>query len=209
MIKTILWDFDGVILDSMKIRDLGFVVIFKNYPKNLVDKLLDYHNENGGLSRYIKIKYFYNELLGKEITQERIQEYADAFSKVMLEKLGDKNLLINNSVDFILKNYKNYNFHIVSGSDGKELNILCKRLDIAQYFLTIQGSPTHKNKLVQDLMSQNSYDTKETCLIGDSINDYNAADNSDIYFLAFNNDSLNTYSNLPVSDKELINVEYK
>ena len=209
MIKTILWDFDGVILDSMKIRDLGFVEIFKNQPKNLVDKLLDYHNENGGLSRYVKIKYFYNELLGKEISQEKIQKYADAFSKVMLEKLGDKNLLINNSVDFIIKNHKNYNFHIVSGSDGKELNVLCKRLEIAHYFLTIQGSPTHKNILVQNLMIQNSYDTKETCLIGDSINDYNAADNSDIYFLAFNNDSLNAYSNLPESDKELINVKYK
>jgi len=209
MIKTILWDFDGVILDSMKIRDLGFVEIFKNQPKNLVDKLLDYHNENGGLSRYVKIKYFYNELLGKEISQEKIQKYADAFSKVMLEKLGDKNLLINNSVDFIIKNHKNYNFHIVSGSDGKELNVLCKRLEIAHYFLTIQGSPTHKNILVQNLMIQNSYDTKETCLIGDSINDYNAANNSDIYFLAFNNDSLNAYSNLPESDKELINVKYK
>lgn len=209
MIKTILWDFDGVILDSMKIRDLGFIEIFKNQPKHLVDKLLQYHNENGGLSRYVKIKYFYKELLGKEISQEKIQEYADAFSKVMLEKLGDKNLLIKSSIDFIIKNYKNYNFHIVSGSDGKELNVLCKKLDIAQYFLTIQGSPTHKNILVEKLMRQNSYNIKETCLIGDSINDYNAANNSDIYFLAFNNDRLNSYSNLPVSAKEHINVENK
>ena len=30
MFKTILWDFDGVILDSMKIRDWGFEEVFKN-----------------------------------------------------------------------------------------------------------------------------------------------------------------------------------
>ena len=35
MFKTILWDFDGVILDSMKIRDWGFEEVFKNFKKNI------------------------------------------------------------------------------------------------------------------------------------------------------------------------------
>ena len=30
MIKTIFWDFDGVILDSMPIRDYGFRKIWKS-----------------------------------------------------------------------------------------------------------------------------------------------------------------------------------
>ena len=40
MIKNILWDFDGVILDSMKIRDWGFREIFKDFDKNAVEKLV-------------------------------------------------------------------------------------------------------------------------------------------------------------------------
>ena len=52
MIKTVLWDFDGVILDSMKVRDWGFREIFKNYDNKKVEQLIDYHNLNGGLSRY-------------------------------------------------------------------------------------------------------------------------------------------------------------
>ena len=36
-IKTIFWDFDGVILDSMPIRDYGFAKIFKEFDKELVD----------------------------------------------------------------------------------------------------------------------------------------------------------------------------
>ncbi len=59
MIKNILWDFDGVILDSMPIREYGFRKIFENYDISLVDKLINYHKRNGGLSRYVKIKYFY------------------------------------------------------------------------------------------------------------------------------------------------------
>ena len=63
MIENILWDFDGVILDSMKIRDWGFKEIFKSFKKRDIDKLIDYHNLNGGLSRYVKIRYFYEEIL--------------------------------------------------------------------------------------------------------------------------------------------------
>ena len=75
MIKTILWDFDGVILDSMKVRDWGFEEIFKKYNRKLVDQLLYYHRINGGLSRYVKIRYFFEELLGQSITQAGILKF--------------------------------------------------------------------------------------------------------------------------------------
>ena len=60
MIKNILFDFDGVIIDSMPIREAGFRLIFQDFDKYLVDKLIDYHNQNGGLSRYVKIDFFFN-----------------------------------------------------------------------------------------------------------------------------------------------------
>ena len=31
-IETIFWDFDGVIMDSMKVRDEGFEIVLKDYP---------------------------------------------------------------------------------------------------------------------------------------------------------------------------------
>ena len=43
MIKTILWDFDGVILDSMKIKGDGFVQLFRDYKKTDVKILEKYH----------------------------------------------------------------------------------------------------------------------------------------------------------------------
>ncbi len=58
MIKNILWDFDGVIIDSMPIREYGFRQIFKDFSNDLVEQLVRYHHLNGGLSRYHKIKFF-------------------------------------------------------------------------------------------------------------------------------------------------------
>lgn len=186
-IKTIFWDFDGVILDSMPIRDFGFVKIFEEFDKELVDKLLEYHTLNGGLSRYVKIRYFYNILLKEDVSDEKVQELADKFSIIMKTELTNKKYLIKETVDFIEKNYQNYNFHIVSGSDGKELNYLCKELDLTKYFKTIEGSPTPKNDLVKKILEKYKYDPKESILIGDSINDYEAANANGIKFYGYNN----------------------
>ena len=45
MKKTVLWDFDEVILDSMKVRDWGFEQIFKSFNQELIDKLLIFHKK--------------------------------------------------------------------------------------------------------------------------------------------------------------------
>ena len=186
VIKTILWDFDGVILDSMKVRDWGFREIFKSFDNDKVEALLKYHTLNGGLSRYVKIRYFYEEILGKEITESEVLEYANDFSLLMKKELVNPNNLIQDSVVFIKDNYKKYDFHIVSGSDQHELRFLCEELKIVKYFISIHGSPTQKNILVQNLISSNNYKMEETCLIGDSINDFEAAELNNISFYSYN-----------------------
>ena len=85
MIKVVLWDFDGVILDSMKIRDWGFTEIFKKFDRKLIDKLLIFHRKNAGLSRYVKIRYFFEELLNQPIDEELVMVYAKKFSILMSE----------------------------------------------------------------------------------------------------------------------------
>ena len=187
LIKNVLWDFDGVILNSMEIRDWGFKEIFKDFKKVEVEKLIDYHNLNGGLSRYVKIRYFYEKVLRIDVTEEEVMKYANIFSILMKKELVNKKYIIQDSLKFIKDNYKKYCFHIVSGSDQDELRYLCKELNIAKYFLSINGSPTPKNKLVKDLLFKEGYDIDSTCLIGDSINDFEAAKKNRILFMGFNN----------------------
>lgn len=184
--KNILWDFDGVILDSMSVRDWGFEEIFKEFGASQVSDLLTYHRANGGLSRYVKIRYFYENILEKEISEIEVAKYAEKFSVLMKKELTKPKNLISDTVNFIKTNYQKYNFHIVSGSDQTELRFLCKELEIANYFLSIHGSPIPKKKLVKKLLMRYSYNHKETCLIGDSINDFDAAIFNNIYFYGYN-----------------------
>lgn len=194
MIKNIIFDFDGVILDSMPIRDYGFREILKEYPKEIVEKLIQFHQINAGLSRFYKIKYFYNEMLKKEITEEKIKEYANKFSEIMKKELINKKYLIKDSVNFIEKNYLKYNMHVASGSEEKELQYLCKELGLEEYFKSIHGSPVHKNELIKLIIEKNRYSKEETIMIGDSINDYEAAKVNEINFYGYNNKELSKVS---------------
>ena len=200
MIKNILWDFDGVILDSMPTRDHGFREIFKLYPSNLVDELIIYHRNNGGLSRFNKIHYFFRNILKKKISEQEIDRYANKFSIIMKDKLASPEYLIAESMNFIKSNYKYYDFHIVSGSEHNELNFLCNKLRIKKYFYSISGSPTPKVELIKNLMDRMSYKNKETILIGDSVNDYEAAQANKIKFYGYNNPSLESMSNEYILD---------
>lgn len=207
MIKNILWDFDGVILDSMPVREYGFRKIFESYDGKLVNKLIDYHTLNGGLSRYVKIRYFYEELLGKDITDDNLSILAENFSIIMKNELTDKKYLISTTVDFIKNYYMKYRFHIVSGSDHKELNFLSKELGLSEYFISIHGSPTPKNTLVEEVLMINDYKKEETILIGDSFNDYEAANVNKIGFYGFNNVKLQKIANVYLKDYRVLSHE--
>ncbi|NJN27808.1 MAG: HAD family hydrolase [Cyclobacteriaceae bacterium] len=193
--RVILWDFDGVISDSNQVRKFGFEEIFKDFPAEEVSKLLIFHNKNGGLSRYVKIRYFYEVLLGTSITESEVLELAHAFSSIMKEELIKPEYLIRDAIDFIKDNYQKYEMHIVSGSDQNELRFLCKSLGIDTYFKTINGSPTHKNALVANLLKTYHYAKEDVILIGDSINDYEAASLNNITFSGYNNTALEEKGN--------------
>lgn len=187
MIKTILWDFDGVIFNSMKIKADGFIELFKEYDSHYVKAIEEYHYLNGGISRFEKIQYFYTQILKQNITEDMTIQLADKFSQLIEKKLYNKSNLIQETNDFIKMNFNKYNFHIVSGAEHNELNSLCDHFKLTQYFKTIDGSPTKKDKLIQLNMDRFQYKENETILIGDSLNDYSAAQNNNIKFFGYNN----------------------
>ena len=188
--KVILWDFDGVLMDSNSVRDLGFETVLANYPADKVAQLMTYHKANGGLSRYVKFRYFFEDILKEKVTEQTIQAMAQSFSKVMREFLTNPDLLIKDSLKFIRLNHEKYAMHIVSGSDQQELRYFCQELGISIYFLSINGSPKPKTQLVNDLLINFRYNKREVLLIGDSINDYDAAVDNGIHFMGYNNSSL-------------------
>lgn len=195
MTEALIFDFDGVILSSTEIKHDAYRTIFEGHDEETVEKFLEYHTINGGISRFVKIRYFYEELLSKEISEKEVLELADVFGQIMRKELTNKSYLINESVEFIKENHKNVPIHVASGAEEEELIFLCEKLGIKDLFVSINGSPTPKPEVVENIFKNYGYKADKTILIGDSINDYEAAIANKVHFFGYNNEDLKDLKN--------------
>lgn len=195
MIKNIIWDFDGVLINSNHIRTAAFEEIFKDFKQEAVEDLINFHESNGGLSRYFKIRYFFEKILMTNVSKDEVNFYAENYSNFVKPLLKNDRLLITKTNNFISLNKYNYRMFIVSASDEFELRELCAFFDF-NLFLEIKGSPTNKKENISNLIQDYKLINFETMIIGDSYNDYEAALYNNIHFMAFNNPNLKKHTSI-------------
>lgn len=187
-IKTIFWDFDGVILESKFVRINGFKEALKDYPENAVKELLLYHDENGGKSRYDKFNYFFARILAKDHYDSDMSKALTLFNEYQLENLVNQDFIIKEIINFITEYQGVYSHVIISASDEQELRLICNKLNISHLFNGIFGSPIDKTSNIELRLKEFALDRSEVLYIGDTMNDYKAAVKNDIAFLGYNAD---------------------
>jgi len=180
----LFFDCDGVILDSNHIKTKSFYEIAIKFGERNAKKLVDYHIANGGISRYVKLKYFINEILGlddEEIYNKLIIEYENLVKKHLLK------CSIDDGIYKIDKSLPKINKAIISGSDQIELIWLFKERKIYDIFnFGIFGSPKNKKEIFKEIFS--NFTGKEKCLFfGDSKYDYEVSKEFEMDFIFVNN----------------------
>tara|TARA_Y100001970_G_C14032106_1_gene749193 strand:+ start:364 stop:1014 length:651 start_codon:yes stop_codon:yes gene_type:complete len=216
MIKNIIFDFDGVILDSTKIKSDAFLELYKDYSEDIQKKIYKYHNENLGIDRYKKIHFFHNNFLNSKINKTELNKLTMNFSSIVFNKIINCQF-VEGAREFLEKNKENYNFFISSGTPQNELKKIIKLKKIDKFFKNIYGSPLSKDKHIKII--KNKYDIKESesIFIGDANIDQITAKNNNLYFIGINSinnlfdDEKYTMSDLKNLDKiiDLINSENK
>ena len=188
--KHLIFDFDGVLVESNEIRFDGFRSLFKNYPQGQVERLVQYAKINGGLSRYEKIKYFFKQIRNEPIRDDTVQLLARQYSELVKQKVIDAEP-VKGSLEFLSSHKNNYDFAVVSGSDQEELRDVCKARKIDHFFLEILGSPASKESNIALLLSKTGWESEFCLFIGDSVNDFDAARVHGIDFIGRNSKLVN------------------
>ena len=189
--KVLIWDFDGVIVNSNDIRVNAFYYALNDFEKFRVDELLKYHRENGGLSRYAKFDWFFSRF-SISINEEKRKIILKRFSDYCLSRISDRQILRDEVLDIIKFFYKeNKIMYVASASSNDELNVAAKALKISHFFNGILGSPRNKIQSIKEIKNLNKkFSNLDFLLIGDALNDLDAARKNKINFLGYNNDFL-------------------
>ena len=181
MIKHIIFDFDGVILESNDVKIEGFYKLFEEFGEDDAGKVSQYFANNAGLSRYDVIEYFFSDITKQKVNDEILAKYAKKYSDIVKNEVI-KSKFVFGCKEFIQEN-KKYDCYIVSSSAQSDLKYICEKLDIGKYFKDILGSPTKKAVNIKNIIDKYNLSKAETVYIGDSLNDYHATMKNDIIFI--------------------------
>ena len=203
MPSIIVFDFDGVIVDSNEVRMNGFIRLYQNRYPWAIDEYRRYLRLNSGLSRYKKIEYFYENILRIEPELMILTKDAEDYSSIVTSDVI-KAPFIDGSIDFIKKNINRFEYAMISSSNQLELIKICMSRDIDKYFTEILGSPIEKNKNIERFIRNKNAIKSEIVYVGDTKYDEIAALNSGISFIGFGQKSefsqtekvVNTYAEL-------------
>jgi len=183
MVNAIIFDFDGVVLESLNVKTNAFKKLYEPYGSDISKRVVEHHLENGGVSRFDKIKFYHNIFLGEDIDEKKIQKIAQKFSEMVVNEIM-KVPFVDGAKQFIEDNYKRYLMFISSATPTNELNFICKQRKIAKYFQGIFGSPDSKSKHISSIITNYSLNNCEIVCIGDSSSDLDAANTHNLTFIA-------------------------
>jgi len=184
-INQIIFDFDGVIINSHKVKSRAFYHVFKDYGKNKAQKAMKYHLKNTGVSRFVKFKYILKKIIKIKINKKILKDLDRKFNNFTEKKI--KKLKPSKSLnDFLKTENKRINFYISSGTPQKQLPSLLKNIKLTKYFEKVYGSPDNKVQHIKKILKKNS----STIFVGDSLEDFLSANKMNIkFFLKVNSEN--------------------
>lgn len=189
-LQAVVFDFDGVIIDSIPTKSHAFAHVLRDYPDSSTKALLQYHKENGGVSRRLKFEHFFKHIEPKPLDSIDLNSLEEEFGDYVMSTLKNRKYLIQDCLNFIEKIRHELPLYVASAAFENEVKFLCKHHNISKYFKEIYGYPVKKPDALKAIAGSLRTCTSKLLLVGDSKSDLNAAHDAGTNFWGYNSSSL-------------------
>lgn len=133
----ILFDFDGVLFDTNAVKTEGFRFALQGYPPDSVDRFIDFHKTNGGISRYEKLTYFFEVIMGGKVRSNNQAAALSLFGNYVTENIVHAQILPG--VQRFLNSCARKKIPLAICSAGNQMDIiyLLKKHQLTELFCSI------------------------------------------------------------------------
>ncbi len=179
--KVIVFDFDGVLLESVDIKDYAFKTLFKDYPEHL-EKIMEYHLSNNATVRFDKFRYITESILGKNYSKEIEKSLSEKFSCLVYSRLVDCPFVpgAKEILDFFQDKIPIY---LASRSPAAELEKILETRKLKKYFKKIYAVPWIKTDAIRDIINVEDIIPEDIVFVGDAHEDFRAARSTGVFFI--------------------------
>ena len=171
---VIIFDCDGVILDSNKLKSEAFATALLDEPAELVEKFIKYHKFNGGISRYIKFEHYFKTIKRLNEYSEELQLALKNYAHICSEELNKSEEIPGVRKFLELLKSKNIPCFVSTGGDTKEVTDAFEYKGLRSFFKTIYGNENTKDWHLSEIKSTLSKSSR-LLFIGDSKKDFDVA----------------------------------
>ena len=178
-IKVIAFDFDGVILESVQIKDETFPAIFENASDEEKRAILAFHLQTPGMKRQEKIAHILTNILNQDISETDF--YTRKFAK-HIEKRMKTCSFVPGILQFLEK-YRELPMYIVSAAPAEEVQKICAARQLTHYFKDTFGAPEKKPEILEKIAQFENINPHNLLFIGDKLSDMHAATSKNIQFI--------------------------
>lgn len=181
--QTLVFDCDGVVLNSNKVKTEAFYQAALPYGDTAAKQLVDYHVARGGISRYKKFEWFVqNVVVGQQ--GPSLDELLGAYAAEV--RHGLLTCDIADGLFELREKTKHANWLIVSGGDQQELREVFAERGLARLFDGgIFGSPDSKDIILARELATKTI-KQPALFLGDSRYDHEASSLAKLDFVFLN-----------------------
>lgn len=174
MAENWVFDCDGVLINSNKLKCDAMFEATKEFGEDAARQLLAYHKNHGGIGREIKFRYFFEHILKRSDGFEmEFDALMHRYHDLVTQSL--RSVEVAPALDELMAVLANRGIRafVVSGAEQRELRAILGDLGIDQYFEAVYGSPRDKLHWAKHI--QNHYGPIARC-VGDSRYDFEVAE---------------------------------
>jgi len=208
--QAIIFDFDGVLADSVDVKTKAFAKLFESYGPRIVKKVIHHHKENGGMSRFDKFQYYFSEFIKEPLSEEDMGKLSQEFSNLVVQKVVEASE-IKGASKFLIENYIKVPCFVNSATPQDEIRVIVKRRGWHSFFKEILGSPQTKIQNLEFILETYQLNPQKCIFLGDAISDYKAAMALNVNFFGISENEFSPlvkYANAIHWGKDFDNVKF-
>ena len=178
---VVFWDFDGVIKDSVEVKSIAFGQLFTPFGEDVVKRVREHHEANGGLSRFDKLP-IYLGWAGILSTPELVEKYSNKFSILVKRKVIESKW-VPGVLEFLRNKTNRQLYFIITATPQDEIEEIINELELTEFIDKIIGAPISKSNAIKSILESFCIEAEQSIMFGDSMTDYQAATENGITFL--------------------------
>jgi beta-phosphoglucomutase len=180
--KVVVLDFDGVILESLDVKTEAFRSLFEG-ERDHVDRIVQLHVDNPGVSRYDKFRTIYRDFLDRRLDDEEMSRLDERFSELVFERVVACEFVAG-ARSFLERASRDHDLYVASATPEEELKRIVEARGLSQFFAGVGGSPRTKAEIVRAVLANRGIEPSEAVFVGDALTDLEAARATGVPFVA-------------------------